>query len=93
MHTWYDDFCETVIYIIQPRVRKSHLDATTEQNADLDSECLELRTTLHVVYARKTKQTLASTIVSKVPTWIRQQAVELLKKQIASYIHVYAKTC
>ena len=51
------------------RVRNSQLDANTEQNADLDPEGLEPRTTLHVVwgYARRTKQTLAITIVAKVP--------------------------
>ena len=67
------------------RVRNSQLDATTEQNADLNPEWLELRTTVHVVqgYARRTKQTLASTILfAKVLAWIRQWAAELLKKQI-----------
>ena len=61
------------------RVKNSQLDATTEQNADLDPKWLELRTTLHIVYAR-TKQTLASTIVAKVLAWICQWAAELLKK-------------
>ena len=45
-------FCEAVIYItaaLSTRVRNSQLDATTEQNADLNPEGLELRTTLHVV--------------------------------------------
>ena len=55
------------------RVRNSQLDATTEQNADLDPEWHELRTTLHVVYGARrdkqmnnlgTKHTLASTIVA-----------------------------
>ena len=50
VHTWYDDFCETVIYNYytaapSSRVRNSQLDATTEQNADLDPELLEPRTT------------------------------------------------
>ena len=75
MHTWYDRFCETVIYntaAMVTRVRNSWLDAATEQNADLNPEGLEMKTTLHVVrgYARRTKQTLATantTIVAKVP--------------------------
>ena len=66
-HT-YNGFCETVIYIIQ---QPHQLDATTEQNADLDPELLELKTTSHVVYAR-TKQTLASIIVTKALAWVRQ---------------------
>ena len=87
VHTWYDVFCEAVVCIIQQACQLEwetvSLDATTEQNADLDPEWLELRTTLHVVrgYARRTKkQTLASTIVAKVLVWIRQWAAELPKK-------------
>ena len=48
-----------------------------------------MRTTLHVVYTRRTKQTIASTIVTKVPAWIRQWAAKLLKKQIATYAKTY----
>ena len=76
---------ETVIYIIQQPHQLEwetvmQLDATTEQNADLDPEWLALRTTLHVVYAGTINQTLTSTIVAKVPALIRQWAAELLKK-------------
>ena len=44
------------------RVRNSQLDATTKQNANLDPEWLELRTTLHVVrgYTRSTPQDFGS---------------------------------
>ena len=69
------------------RVKNSHLDATTEQNADLDPEWLELRTTLHVVrgYARRrTKPTerLPVPVVTKVTAWTCQWAAELLKKSL-----------
>ena len=60
-------------------MRNSQLDATTEQKCRPGPW---MRTTLHVVYGARTKQTLASTIVTKVPAWIRQWAAELLKKQI-----------
>ena len=88
---WWFLWNSNLYYTAVPstRVRNSQLDATTEQNVDLDPEWLELRTTLHVLYARRTKEHLPSTIVTKFPAWICQRAAELLKKQIASYAKTY----
>ena len=67
-------------------MRSNLLDATTEQNADLDPELFKLRATLHVVYTEGLSKHLpVPMIVAKVLAWIRQWAAELLKKQITPY--------
>ena len=87
VHTWYDGFCEAVIYIIQqPHQLEWEPQSVgcrywAKYRSGLWMMGLELRTTwhVHVVYGTRIKQTLASTIVAKVPAWIRQRAAELLK--------------
>ena len=81
MHTWYDETLYSSPHKLEWET-VSWMQTWTLNDLNWGPHYI-------VVYARRTKQTLASTIVTKVPAWIRQRAAELLKKQIASYTKTY----
>ena len=87
---WWSLWNTNLHYTAAPsiRVRNSQLDATTEQMQSCTLNDLSWGPHLSTP-TRKTKQTLASTIVTKVPAWIHQWAAELLKKRITSYSKTY----